>query len=146
MKNRKLVSTGYHLPYNPCLTEQARSLRKNPTDAEKVLWQTFLKKFKFRVLRQRPIDNFIVDFYCPKLKLVIEIDGAAHFKEEGRWADQERTKILEAYGVPKAVATSYTFVLHIALWLPITALGAYYLAREGIRWGEVPSEGDKAVA
>jgi uncharacterized protein (TIRG00374 family) len=48
--------------------------------------------------------------------------------------------ILQAYGVPQAVATSYTFVLHIALWLPITALGAYYLAREGIKWGEVPAE------
>ncbi|MCW5876005.1 MAG: flippase-like domain-containing protein [Anaerolineales bacterium] len=48
--------------------------------------------------------------------------------------------VLEAYGVPAAVASSYTFVLHIALWLPITALGAYYLAREGIRWGEVPAE------
>ena len=48
--------------------------------------------------------------------------------------------VLEAYGVPTAIASSYTFVLHIALWLPITALGAYYLAREGIRWGEVPSE------
>jgi uncharacterized protein (TIRG00374 family) len=49
--------------------------------------------------------------------------------------------VLEAYGVPTAIATSYTFVLHVALWLPITALGAYYLAREGIRWGEVPAEG-----
>jgi hypothetical protein len=48
--------------------------------------------------------------------------------------------VLEAYGVPTAVATSYTFVLHVALWLPITALGAYYLAREGIKWGEVPEE------
>ncbi len=48
--------------------------------------------------------------------------------------------VLEAYGVPTAIATSYTFVLHIALWLPITALGAYYLAREGIKWGEVPAE------
>jgi hypothetical protein len=48
--------------------------------------------------------------------------------------------VLEAYGVPTAIATSYTFVLHIALWLPITALGAYYLAREGIKWGEVPVE------
>lgn len=47
--------------------------------------------------------------------------------------------ILEAYGVPKEVATSYTFVLHIALWLPITLLGAYYLAKEGIKWGEVPA-------
>lgn len=46
--------------------------------------------------------------------------------------------VLEAYGVSHALASSYTFVLHLALWLPITALGAYYLAREGIRWGEVP--------
>ena len=48
--------------------------------------------------------------------------------------------VLEAYGVPHALASSYTFVLHFALWLPITALGAFYLAREGIKWGEVPSE------
>jgi len=48
--------------------------------------------------------------------------------------------VLQAYGVPVAVASSYTFVLHVALWLPITALGAYYLAREGIKWGEVPVE------
>lgn len=48
--------------------------------------------------------------------------------------------VLEAYGVPTPIATSYTFVLHVALWLPITALGAYYLAREGIKWGEVPVE------
>jgi uncharacterized protein (TIRG00374 family) len=49
--------------------------------------------------------------------------------------------VLEAYGISHALASSYTFVLHFALWLPITALGAYYLAREGIRWGEVPTEG-----
>jgi hypothetical protein len=48
--------------------------------------------------------------------------------------------VLEAYGVPTALATGYTLVLHMALWFPITALGAYYLAREGIRWGEVPKE------
>ena len=44
--------------------------------------------------------------------------------------------VLVAYGVNKAVAASYTLVLHVALWLPITALGAYYLAREGIQWNE----------
>ncbi len=44
--------------------------------------------------------------------------------------------ILKAYNVPAAVAASYTIVLHIALWLPITLLGAYYLWREGIKWGE----------
>lgn len=44
--------------------------------------------------------------------------------------------VLTAYGVPQATAAGYTLVLHVALWLPITALGAYYLAREGIRWSE----------
>lgn len=48
--------------------------------------------------------------------------------------------VLEAYSVPTALATSYTFVLHVALWLPITLLGAYYLGREGIKWGQVPVE------
>jgi hypothetical protein len=43
--------------------------------------------------------------------------------------------ILQAYGVDKAVAAGYTLVLHVALWLPITALGLYYMAREGIGWG-----------
>jgi glycosyltransferase 2 family protein len=53
--------------------------------------------------------------------------------------------VLEAYGVPTALATSYTFVLHVALWLPITLLGAYYLAREGIKWGQIPVEEGKAA-
>lgn len=47
--------------------------------------------------------------------------------------------VLEAYGISHALASSYTFVLHLALWLPITALGAYYLAREGIRWNDIPA-------
>ena len=44
--------------------------------------------------------------------------------------------VLQADGIDKAVATGYTLVLHLALWLPITALGAYYLAREGIKWSD----------
>ena len=44
--------------------------------------------------------------------------------------------VLAAYGVPRAVAAGYTIVLHVALWVPITLLGAYYLAREGVRWDE----------
>ncbi|NMB53097.1 MAG: flippase-like domain-containing protein [Leptolinea sp.] len=46
--------------------------------------------------------------------------------------------LLTAYGVPGEVAAGYTLLLHVALWLPITALGAYYFAREGLRWGEKP--------
>jgi len=44
--------------------------------------------------------------------------------------------VLSAYGIDKAIAAGYILVLHVALWVPITALGAYYMAREGIRWRE----------
>ena len=99
LKSRRLITTGFHLPYNPDLIDLARSMRKKLTEAENKLWEGLLRDFKFRVLRQRPIDNFIVDFYCPKLKLVIEIDGASHFNEEGKALDKERTEILKGYGL-----------------------------------------------
>ena len=69
------------------------------TVAEKKLWNNYLKNFNHRVLRQRPINNFIVDFYCAELKLVIEIDGDSHFTDEGKSYDTARTKILEGYGI-----------------------------------------------
>ncbi len=89
----------FHLPYNRKLVEKAKELRKNMTPAEKKLWYGYLRNFKFRVLRQRPIDNFIVDFFCAGLKLVIEVDGASHFTDDGRDYDWERTQILEGYGL-----------------------------------------------
>ena len=87
-------SNNFHLPYNPDLVAKARELRKNMTPAEKKLWHGYLRSFKFRVLRQRPIAFFIVDFYCAALKLVIEVDGDSHFTEAGRAYDAERTSIL----------------------------------------------------
>ena len=95
----KLNDSNFHLPYNPKLIPIAKKLRKNPTPSEKKLWQDFLRNFPFRVLRQRPIDNFIVDFYCAALLLVIEIDGESHFTEEGKLYDAERTGILQGYGL-----------------------------------------------
>jgi very-short-patch-repair endonuclease len=59
----------------------------------------YLRNFKYRVLRQRSIDNYIVDFYCAKLKLVIEVDGDSHFNEEAQAYDEQRTRILEGYGL-----------------------------------------------
>lgn len=88
----------YFLPYNEKLTEQAKAMRKNPTPAERKLWQ-FLRTFPLKMWRQKPIDNFIVDFYCPKLKLVIEVDGEGHFTRDGMAYDAERTKVLEGYGL-----------------------------------------------
>jgi very-short-patch-repair endonuclease len=97
--HQNLNNTEFHLPYNPQLIARAKELRKNSTPAEKKLWQNYLRTFKFRVLRQRPIDNFIVDFYCAALKLVIEVDGESHFTDEGQEYDRERTQILQGYGL-----------------------------------------------
>ena len=57
----------------------------------------FLSKYEIRFQRQKAIDNFIADFYCHKAKLIIEIDGAQHYTEEGRQKDEFRTEILEVY-------------------------------------------------
>ncbi len=94
-----LNNSDFHLPYNPVLVTRAKELRKNMTAAEKKLWYGYLRTFKFKVLRQRPIEHFIVDFYCSSLKLVIEIDGDSHFTDEGKEYDQERTQRLEGYGL-----------------------------------------------
>lgn len=71
--------------YNKNLKEYARKLRLNPTKAEKKIWYELLSKKRFgdyKFLRQRPINNFIVDFYCKELYLAIEIDGKTHEFED----------------------------------------------------------------
>jgi very-short-patch-repair endonuclease len=68
------------ITYNPKLKDLAREMRNNPTDAEKHLWY-YLKGDKLLGLdfyRQKPSENFIVDFYCDKISLVIEVDGGYH--------------------------------------------------------------------
>jgi very-short-patch-repair endonuclease len=114
LKRRGLITTGFHLPYNPDLVGLARLMRKDLTPAEKKLWEGLLRDFKFRVLRQRPIDNFIVDFYCPKMKLVIEIDGAGHFKDEGKALDRERAEILKAYGLRVVRFSDHDVMMHFS--------------------------------
>jgi very-short-patch-repair endonuclease len=99
LRERGLIYGSFHLPYNPNLTERARELRKNPTPAEKKIWLGYLKNFQHAVFRQRPVDNYIVDFYCPEYRLVIEIDGESHLTDEGLEYDEERTRVLEGYGV-----------------------------------------------
>jgi len=99
LKQRGLVQGACHLPYDPKLVVRAKELRKRMSEAEKKLWYGYLRNFKYRVLRQRPIDHFIVDFYCSKLRLVIEVDGETHLTEEDKGYDTERTAILEGYGL-----------------------------------------------
>ncbi|NJP10218.1 MAG: endonuclease domain-containing protein [Leptolyngbyaceae cyanobacterium RU_5_1] len=94
-----LKITDFYFPYEAELVARAKELRQNPTPAEKKLWQECLRTFQFRVLRQRPIAHFIVDFYCSALRLVIEVDGDSHFAEQGKTYDAQRTAILESYGL-----------------------------------------------
>ena len=89
------------IPYNPILKERARRLRKNMTPGEVKLWQ-YLKRKQLRGYdfdRQRPIDQFIVDFYCKQLMLAIEIDGSSHDSAEAQRRDHDRQTQLEALGV-----------------------------------------------
>lgn len=110
-KEKNLLVTDFHLPYNSQLVARAKQLRQQMTVAEKKLWYGYLKTFKFRVLRQRPIDNFIVDFFCAKLSLVIEVDGDSHFTTKGKNYDLARTEILEGYGL-KVMRFTNNQVLH----------------------------------
>jgi very-short-patch-repair endonuclease len=83
------------------LLEAARSLRKNMTDAEQMIWQCLRRKqvcgFRFR--RQHPIDRFVLDFYCCEAKLAIELDGGQHNEPDARLRDKERTAHLQHYGI-----------------------------------------------
>jgi very-short-patch-repair endonuclease len=87
------------LLYDPKLKQHARDLRKHGTFSEVLLWKKLQKRqmqnYNFR--RQKPIDKYIVDFFCPELNLAIEIDGVTHgFKDK---YDEARQKKLEGLGV-----------------------------------------------
>ena len=93
MKCRKII------PYNPKLKEYARKLRNNSTYTEVMLWN-YLKDKQLRGYdfdRQRPIDNFIVDFYCKDLMLAIEVDGESHYGNEEK--DKRKDKRLNELGI-----------------------------------------------
>ncbi len=88
-----------HNLYKPYLKKYAQELRKNSTLAEVLLWKRLRGKqlLNYTFLRQRPINDYIVDFYCPELKLIIEIDGWSHdFKIDH---DQTRQECLEELGL-----------------------------------------------
>ncbi len=95
------------LDYNKKNITLAKNLRKNATPQENHLWYDFLSKYKVRFQHQKAIDNFIVDFYCHKAKLIIEIDGSQHFTEENIPKDEFRTEILEGYNLRVIRFTNY---------------------------------------
>ena len=81
--------------HNPKLTAYAKELRKNMTKEERHLWYDFLRTYPIRFLRQKVIDDFIVDFYCRSANLIIELDGSQHYEEDGMLKDKIRTQKLE---------------------------------------------------
>jgi very-short-patch-repair endonuclease len=102
------------LPYNKNLAARARENRKNPTKAESKIWNEVLRMRRFagyKFLRQKPIDNYIADFYCSELQLVVEVDGDSH--AEAIEYDRERTKVLEALGLTVARYSNYEVVHNI---------------------------------
>ena len=89
------------LPYNGNLKQYSRQLRENMTDAERHLWAKIrMKQLKgYQFYRQKPIGDYIVDFFCPRAKLVIEVDGSQHFSGEMAEYDRIRDEYLSGLGL-----------------------------------------------
>jgi len=85
--------------YNKALKPYAQKLRREMTREEQHLWYQFLKPQGIKAKRQQIINTFIVDFYIPSAKLVIEIDGSQHYEQEARMRDEERDAALDRLGL-----------------------------------------------
>jgi very-short-patch-repair endonuclease len=95
MKKRKII------PYNSKLKELARQLRNNSTKSEIILWLKLKGKqmYGYDFHRQKPINNFIVDFFCNELMLAIEVDGYSHELIEVYNKDLKKDKKLNEFGI-----------------------------------------------
>jgi len=103
------------LPYNKNLKEHARQLRENMTDAERHLWAKIrMKQLKdYQFYRQKPIGDYIVDFFCPKAKLIIEVDGSQHFVNETIEYDRIREEYVSSLGLKVLRFTNTEVLKHI---------------------------------
>jgi very-short-patch-repair endonuclease len=89
-----------HYLYNPTLKDRARNMRRKGTKAEAYLWKFILQKniMGYNFQRQRPILNYIADFMCKELLLIIETDGATHLLDGAKEKDEKRQLELEQSG------------------------------------------------
>ncbi len=88
--------------YSPLLKKKSRKLRNQPTPAEKIFWNSLRKIPLYESVafnRQKSIGNYIVDFYCHRFQLVVEIDGDSHGQPLTQTRDIERTEFLESQGL-----------------------------------------------
>jgi very-short-patch-repair endonuclease len=88
------------ITYNRKLKNTARTLRKNMTDSEKLLWSRIRRKQLKGVqfYRQKIVGDYIVDFYCPSARIIVEVDGGQHFEPAAKLEDQRRDASLSRLG------------------------------------------------
>ena len=103
------------LPYNKDHKERARALRSNMTDAERKLWSKVRRKqlLGLQFYRQKPIHQYIVDFYCPKAQLVVEVDGGQHWQPDHAEQDRERDAVLEQIGLKVLRFSNHEVLNHL---------------------------------
>ena len=87
------------LPRNKSLRSFSTDLRNNATPWENKLWYEFLRTYPFRFNRQRIAGDYILDFYCAKAKLAVELDGSQHYESESIVYDNQRTEYLRKLGI-----------------------------------------------
>lgn len=85
--------------HNRELVPLARELRRNMTQEERRLWYDFLRSYPVRFYRQKVLGSYIVDFYCARARLAIELDGSQHAQPDAVLCDAERTAFLQSYGL-----------------------------------------------
>ena len=84
---------------NKALTPYSQSLRRNMTKEERHLWYDFLKDLNIGFKRQKVVGKYILDFYCPSLRIAIELDGSQHYETDAMEKDREREEVLRQEGI-----------------------------------------------
>lgn len=103
------------LSYHLKLKLNSRKLRNNMTDAERRLWYHLRQKqvCNIQFYRQKPIGNYIVGFYAPKVRLVVEVDGGQHFEKKGLLCDKRRDAFLSSLNLKILRFDNRQVLLHI---------------------------------
>ena len=81
------------------ITTISQNLRKNATPWENKLWYMFLRDYEIPFHRQKTKGNYVLDFYCAKARLAVELDGGGHFTSKQAEYDAKRTKAIESFGI-----------------------------------------------
>src|SRR4051812_46408093 len=88
-----------YLPYRKDLKRRAQALRREATPAERKLWYEFLSALPEKFTRQKPLGLYVADFYCSRMRLVIELDGDSHYVDGAQRYDANRTQALKRHGL-----------------------------------------------